>query len=208
MTTNMKPNFKAPMNQSGFALFLVLIMMIVIAFLVVATIQSTSMDTRTSANDSDHQFALQNAQTGIIAAEEFIGSWPAAKQKKHFTCNCTNGLCAAKNILPAIADSKLATVENCGSSLPEVWKRDHVFDDTDKDPSIVSSSNTTIQPGTSSDTNNNNKVKFRYVIEYLGPDTAAGTGIYLFRITSKGWGLNASTTSIVEENVQAALYDN
>ena len=59
MTTNMKPNFKAPMNQSGFALFLVLIMMIVIAFLVVATIQSTSMDTRTSANDSD-QYTTSN----------------------------------------------------------------------------------------------------------------------------------------------------
>lgn len=201
MTTNMKPNFKAPMNQSGFALFLVLIMMIVIAFLVVATIQSTSMDTRTSANDSDHQFALQNAQTGIIAAEEFIGTWPAQNQKKHFTCECKDGLCAANNIKPAIANSKLATVENCGD-LQEVWKRQNVFDDSAKDPSIVYPTQSESASSVKSE------VKYRYVIEYLGPDKAAGAGIYLFRITAKGWGRNASTTSMVEENVQAALYDN
>lgn len=196
MTAYMKSYNRIQKKQSGFALFLVLIMMIVIAFLVVATIQSTSMDTRTSANDSDHQFALQNAQTGIIAAEEFIGTWPAENKKKQFTCECKDGLCAANNINPEMADSKLATVEKC-DKLQEVWKRKNVFNDSDNDPSIVFPAKGV-----------NSEVKYRYVIEYLGPDKAAGTGIYLFRITAKGWGRNASTTSMVEENVQAALYDN
>ncbi|PIT23627.1 hypothetical protein BGI37_11885 [Snodgrassella alvi] len=196
----MKINHKSrPVRQSGFALFLVLIMMIVIAFLVVATMQSTSMDTRTSANDSDHQFALQNAQLGIVAAEDLISSWPAAigagGNRKVFTCNCQNGLCAANNIRPSIANSKLATVESC-SNLQEVWKRGNVLTNAGDDPSIPS------PPDASDD------MKYRYVIEYLGPDKDAGVGIYLFRITSKGWGRNGSTTSIVEENVQAALYDN
>ncbi|PIT16414.1 pilus assembly PilX family protein [Snodgrassella alvi] len=198
----MKTNYKTlPGKQSGFALFLVLIMMIVIAFLVVATMQSTSMDTRTSANDSDHQFALENAQLGIIAAEDLISSWPAALgingDKKVFTCNCKDGLCAANNIQPSIANSKLATVENCGTPLKEVWKRDNVFTNTNNDPSIKSSQSEA-----------RDGKQYRYVIEYLGPDKAAGVGIYLFRITSKGWGRNQSTNSIVEENVQAALYDN
>ncbi|PIT51364.1 pilus assembly PilX family protein [Snodgrassella alvi] len=198
----MKINYKSiPVRQSGFALFLVLIMMIVIAFLVVATMQSTSMDTRTSANDSDHQFALQNAQLGIVAAENLISSWPAdiksSSDRKVFACDCKDGLCAANNIQPTIANSKLAIVENCGASqLPEVWKRDKVFTNAVDDPSIPSSPNA------------NDDMKYRYVIEYLGPDKDAGVGIYLFRITSKGWGRNGSTTSMVEENVQAALYDN
>jgi type IV pilus assembly protein PilX len=202
MTSDMKINHKSiPVRQSGFALFLVLIMMIVIAFLVVATMQSTSMDTRTSANDSDHQFALQNAQLGIVAAEELISSWPAtiksSEDRKVFTCDCEKGLCAANNIQPSIANSKLATVENCAASqLQEVWKRGNVFTNTGDDPSIPSSSDAS------------DDMKYRYVIEYLGPDKDAGVGIYLFRITSKGWGRNGSTTSIVEENVQAALYDN
>jgi type IV pilus assembly protein PilX len=203
MASDMKINYKSiPVRQSGFALFLVLIMMIVIAFLVVATMQSTSMDTRTSANDSDHQFALQNAQLGIVAAENLISSWPAniksSSDRKVFSCNCKDGLCAANNIQPSIANSKLAIVENCGASqLPEVWKRDKVFTNVKGDPSIPSSSGDA-----------KNDMKYRYVIEYLGPDTDAGVGIYLFRITSKGWGRNDSTTSMVEENVQAALYDN
>ncbi len=200
MAANMKTNYKSlPIKQSGFALFLVLIMMIVIAFLVVATMQSTSMDSRTSANDSDHQFALQNAQLGIMAAEELISGWPAVitseGARKKFSCNCTDGLCAANDIQPSEANSKLATVENC-SSLPEVWKRQNVFTDTENDPSIQSSLSET-----------RDGKKYRYVIEYLGPDKTAGAGIYLFRITAKGWGSNESTTSLVEENIQAALYE-
>lgn len=200
MVVNMKTNYKSlPIKQSGFALFLVLIMMIVIAFLVVATMQSTSMDSRTSANDSDHQFALQNAQLGILAAENLISGWPASitseSNRKKFSCNCKNGLCAANEIQPLKANSKLATVENC-SSLPEVWKRQDVFTDSKDDPSIQSSSSET-----------EDGKKYRYVIEYLGPDESTGAGIYLFRITAKGWGRNKSTTSIVEENIQAALYE-
>ncbi|PIT55610.1 pilus assembly PilX family protein [Snodgrassella alvi] len=195
----MKTNYKSlPDKQCGFALFLVLIMMIVIAFLVIATMQSTSMDTRTSANDSDHQFALQNAQLGIVAAENLISSWPAtiksSSDRKVFACDCKDGLCAANK--PFISESKLATVENCGT-LKEVWKRDNVFTNTNNDPSIQSSQSEA-----------RDGKQYRYVIEYLGPDKAAGVGIYLFRITSKGWGRNESTTSIVEENIQAALYDN
>lgn len=190
----MKTNYKSLYSkQSGFALFLVLIMMIVIAFLVVATMQSTAMDTRTSANDSDHQFALQNAQSGILAAEELISHWPAANEKKLFSCDCKDGLCAANNTQPEIVNSRLASVQSCGS-LKEVWKRDNVFTNNSNDPSIKSTAT--------------DNTKYRYVIEYLGPDKAAGVGIYLFRITSKGWGRNESTTSMVEENVQAALYDN
>ncbi|NUE66876.1 PilX N-terminal domain-containing pilus assembly protein [Snodgrassella sp. ESL0253] len=195
----MKTNYKTkPIKQSGFALFLVLIMMIVIAFLVVATMQSTSMDSRTSANDSDHQFALQNAQLGIVAAEDLISTWPAEGVQKIFTCNCKDGLCAAANIQPSKANSKLATVQECSSSIKsgevEVWKRGNVFTDANNDPSIKSP-------------HDSDGKKYRYVIEYLGPDKAAGVGVYLFRITSKGWGLNESTTSIVEENIQAALYE-
>ncbi|WP_239323970.1 pilus assembly PilX family protein [Snodgrassella gandavensis] len=202
MATDMKTNYKTlPDKQSGFALFLVLIMMIVIAFLVIATMQSTSMDTRTSANDSDHQFALQNAQLGIIAAEDLISSWPAqvgaTGNKIVFSCNCNNGLCAAKNIQPSIANSKLATIEENCDRLEHVWLRNNVFTNTANDPSIPSSQSET-----------RDEKKYRYVIEYLGPDKVAGVGIYLFRITSKGWGRNESTNSIVEETVQAALYDN
>lgn len=190
-------------RQSGFALFLVLVMMIVIAFLVVVTMQSTSMDTRTSANDSDHQLAFQNAQLGLADAEKKIREWPSLKTTQEFKCNCKEGLCAAKGIDPAKVKSKIATVESC-TDLKDVWKRSEVFTDSKKDPSIK---NTVNSGNTASGTVQDSATKYRYVIEYLGPDTGAGVGYYIFRITAKGWGQNASTSSIIEETIQAALYD-
>jgi len=183
-------------RQSGFALFLVLVMMVVIAFLVVITMQSTSMDTRTSANDSDHQLALQNAQLGLADAERKISEWPGLKTKKKFSCDCKDGLCAAKGIDPTKVNSVIAEVEPSCSNLEDVWKRSGVFTDIkDSDPSFKYPANKDV------------KSEYRYVIEYLGPDDNAGVGYYIFRITAKGWGQNASTSSIIEETVQAALYD-
>lgn len=182
-------------SQSGFALFLVLIMMIVIAFLVVVTMQSTSMDTRTSANDSDHQLAFQNAQLGLADAEKKIREWPGLKTTQKFNCDCKAGLCAAKGIDPTKVKSKIAEVESC-TDLKDVWKRSNVFTDIKgSDPSFKYPDNP------------DKKAEYRYVIEYLGPDTKAGVGYYIFRITAKGWGQNASTSSIIEETIQAALYD-
>lgn len=177
-------------KQSGFSLYMVLIIMIVIAFLVVATMHGTSTNSRTSANDSDYQFALQNAQKGLKAAQENIGTWPSQGTTFSFGCKCENGLCAAKDVDPSKANTTLAEVNVCDKSLlKEVWKRDKVFSNDVDDPSIS---------GTGGD--------YRYVIEYLGPDNAGTANVYIFRITSKGWGKNKRTTSIVEETVQATLY--
>lgn len=176
-------------KQSGFSLYLVLIIMIVIAFLVVATMHGTSVNSRTSANDSDYQYSLQNAGNGLIAAQNKISTWPSKNKAVLFRCNCEGGLCAAKDVDPAKANAKLATVENCDKSqLKEVWKRQNVFSDSTNDPSISGG-------------------KYRYVIEYLGPDNDGTPGVYIFRVTSKGWGENKRTTSIVEETIQANLHE-
>lgn len=177
-------------KQSGFSLYMVLIIMIVIAFLVVATMHGTSTNSRTSANDSDYQFALENAQKGLKAAQENISTWTSKNTTFSFECDCKGGLCAAKDVDPSKANTTLAKVEPCDQSqLKEVWKRDNVFSNDGGDPSISGSSG-----------------DYRYVIEYLGPDNAGTAGVYIFRITSKGWGKNKQTTSIVEETVQASLY--
>ena len=79
--------------------------------------------------------------------------------------------------------------------LKDVWRRPEVLTNSDKDPSTKQAANLS------------EEIKYRYVIEYLGPDSNAGVGVYLFRITAKGWGRNASTSSMIEETIQAALYD-
>lgn len=186
-------------KQSGFSLYIVLIIMIVIAFLVVATMQSTSVNSRTSANDSDYQYALQNAQQGLLAAREKISAWPTSTTAIKFDCNCKDGLCVAEGTKPNDLATKLIQFPACSDDgwgmvnlrLKPVWLRENVFSDTVKDPSIKSDAKS--------------EHKFRYVIEYLGRDSANTPGIYIFRITSKGWGKNGRTTSLIEETVQANL---
>lgn len=214
-------------TQLGFTLYFVLIIMLVIAFLVVAAMQSTSMNLRTTANDSDYQIALQNAESGLKAAQDYIRTWPlldrAKGEKLTFNCKCDKGLCAAKNVETHVNynETTLISIENCGSDrnadLKNVWERDEIFSDSDNDPSINST---------------NSNIKYRYVIEYLGlnyrsngtsggsGDTASGTGdeidpttialgqtaTYIFRVTAKGWGHNERTTALIEETLQVNAF--
>ena len=56
-------------KPQGFALFVVLVMMIVIAFLVVAAVQSYNTEMRISSNDSDRKTAMQLAEAALRAGE-------------------------------------------------------------------------------------------------------------------------------------------
>lgn len=192
-------------KQSGFSLYLVLIILVVIALLVVATMQSTSVSSRTATNDSDYQFALQNAQMGLNAAREKMKVWPTSGTELKFTCDCKDGLCATKVVLESwrTGDSvdiqrKLVESVDCSDSKSEnllsrpVWTRKPIFSETNLDPSILY---------------NKDGHKYRYVIEYLGRDKYNSPGVYIFRVTSMGWGKNSRTTSLVEETIQANFYE-
>ena len=52
-------------EQGGFALFIVLIMMIVIAFLVVAATQSYNTEMRIGSNDADRKMAMATAEAAL-----------------------------------------------------------------------------------------------------------------------------------------------
>lgn len=189
-------------KQSGFSLYLVLIILVVIAFLVVATMQSTSVSTRTATNDSDYQFALQNAQMGLNAAREKMKVWPTLGTRIKFTCDCKEGLCATQAVLHKqrfdgshirkLVESVDCSDEETKKLIRPVWMRKPNFSETNLDPSILY---------------NKDGHKYRYVIEYLGRDGLNSPGVYIFRVTSMGWGKNSRTTSLVEETIQANFYE-
>lgn len=190
-------------KQSGFALFMVLIIMVIIAFLVVSTMQSSAMDSRTSANDSDRQLAIQNAQRGLEDAEDTIRGWGNnainQQQIQRFTCNCTGGLCAAKGMDQSKVGPDNVLILNCPNTtdLPEVWLRDNgnILSGGTKDTSLPLNAGTAEKAAPSGQ-------YFRYVIEYLGKNNNSK---FLFRITAKGWGQNSSTTGMVQEVVEATM---
>lgn len=81
-------------KPEGFTLFIVLIMMLVIAFIVIASMQSTNTEMRISSNDADRKFAFSKAEAALLSGENLISS------HKHADFNesggapaCLDGLC-------------------------------------------------------------------------------------------------------------------
>lgn len=186
-------------NEAGFSLFIVLIMMVVIAFLVISTMQSTTMDSRTSANDSDYQLAMQNAQRGLWAGEEEIRNWEDNSSVTHlFSCTCQKGLCAAKKLTSdKVGSNKQLSLEACEKpeNLQEVWLRPNVLTGTENDVSFPLKAE-------EADKEASKGRYYRFVIEYMGKNSDSK---FLFRITAKGWGRNASTVAMVQEVVEATI---
>ena len=63
-----------PIAQRGFSLFIVLIVMLVIAFMVVAGIQSMNTEMRISSNDADRKLAMSLAETALRTGEKNVGN--------------------------------------------------------------------------------------------------------------------------------------
>ena len=80
-------------QQQGFSLFFVMILMLVIAFLVIVTSQSSVTEMRMSTNEADRKYALSLAETGLRDGEYFIKEVVDKQTETTFTAGCTNGLC-------------------------------------------------------------------------------------------------------------------
>ncbi|MFC3874149.1 pilus assembly PilX family protein [Neisseria musculi] len=83
--------FKPKSAQQGFSLFIVLMVMIVVAFLVVSVTQSYNTEQRISTNDADHKFATALAEAALRTGEKRIADDDL--DASQFTEDCENALC-------------------------------------------------------------------------------------------------------------------
>ena len=100
--------------QKGFALFIVLMIMIVIALLVVTATQSYNTEQRISTNDADHKFATTLAEAALREGENHI--YEIEDGKKPFTDDCAEGLCKAANVTAGTYTIASGTITVSGSS--------------------------------------------------------------------------------------------
>ncbi|MDO5640074.1 MAG: pilus assembly protein [Neisseria sp.] len=167
--------------QQGFALFIVLMMMIVIAFLVVAVTQSYNTEMRIGSNDADRRLAMSLAEAALREGESDI----AGLDNPTFTQNCTGGLCAAAGA----EKSTQGDVEiEADSTNTVAWDR------------LCNNSNCMDNNGR---TYNNSGVRRapRYIIEFIDSKT---DGSVIYRVTARAWGQNANTVVTVQSYVEAA----
>ena len=181
-------------EQGGFALFIVLIMMIVIAFLVVATTQSYNTEMRIGSNDADRKMAMATAEAALRQGEGDISTL----KDPTFASNCAGGLCAAAaSAAPSpnpIKDTPQGTITITVAgkdSAIAAWERQC---GTTSASCLENSGRTFAVPGAAKAP--------RYIIEFINHTAATNTSIY--RVTARAWGKNANTVVTVQSYVQAS----
>ena len=181
-------------EQGGFALFIVLIMMIVIAFLVVAATQSYNTEMRIGSNDADRKMAMATAEAALRQGEGDISTL----KDPTFASNCAGGLCAAAaSAAPSpnpIKDTPQGTItvtvagKDC--AIAAAWERTSCTNGS----CLENSGRTFAVPGAAKAP--------RYIIEFINHTAATNTSIY--RVTARAWGKNANTVVTVQSYVQAS----
>ena len=181
-------------EQGGFALFIVLIMMIVIAFLVVAATQSYNTEMRIGSNDADRKMAMATAEAALRQGEGDISTL----KDPTFASNCAGGLCAAAaSAAPSpnpIKDTPQGTITITVAgkdSAIAAWERQC---GTTSASCLENSGRTFAVPGAAKAP--------RYIIEFINHTAATNTSIY--RVTARAWGKNANTVVTVQSYVQVS----
>lgn len=175
-------------GQRGSALFIVLMVMIVVAFLVVTAAQSYNTEQRISANESDRKLALSLAEAALREGEfQVLDLEYAADSKVTFSENCEKGLCTAVNVRTndnGVVQGK-PTVEAVKRSCPAKSGKNSTG-------LCIDNQGVEYKKGTG----NVSKMP-RYIIEYLG----VKNGQNVYRVTAKAWGKNANTVVVLQSYV-------
>ena len=191
--------------QKGFSLFFVMILMLVIAFIVIMTSQSSLTEMRSSTNEADRKFALSLAENGLREGEFAIkAAFDAKPTVTTFTADCKNGWC-----LPA-KDSYSSTQSNepfkfDTAAAPDIpaWER-CAANTSQQASSCVGKTVLDAGCDTGARCKKSNDGKTYYIVEYLGSrmDNVKAQQIDNFRITSRARGNNDDTVVTLQSYVE------
>nr|WP_101132486.1 pilus assembly protein [Neisseria meningitidis] len=176
-------------GQRGFALFIVLMVMIVVAFLVVTAAQSYNTEQRISANESDRKLALSLAEAALREGElQVLDLEYDTDSKVTFSENCEKGLCTAVNVRTNNEEA-FDNIVVQGKPTVEAVKRSCTANSTDL---CIDNKGMEYKKGKGSVSK-----PPRYIIEYLG----VKNGENVYRVTAKAWGKNANTVVVLQSYV-------
>lgn len=182
-------------GQRGFALFIVLMVMIVVAFLVVTAAQSYNTEQRISANESDRKLALSLAEAALREGEfQVLDLEYAADSKVIFSENCEKGLCTAVNVRTNNANEEaFDNIVVQGNPTVEAVKRSCPAKSGKNSTGLcIDNKGMEYNKGAAGVS----KMP-RYIIEYLG----VKNGQNVYRVTAKAWGKNANTVVVLQSYV-------
>ncbi|PSJ79538.1 pilus assembly PilX family protein [Neisseria iguanae] len=190
-------NFRSQSSQQGYALFIVLMIMIVIALLVVTAVQSYNTEQRISTNEADRKLTLSLAEAALQKGEDKILEFDG--KKVVFKAKCigtiggaeTKGLCATPDAVVPDEIRNAIDVEKIKDNAWKVnaWERGEgkklYIDENGESVIDIKTENVSKPPV--------------YIIEYISTDASQGSIIY--RVTAKAWGKNNNTVVMLQSYV-------
>ncbi len=202
-------------QQQGFSLLVVLVIMVVIAFMVVAGAQTINTEMRLSTHDADRKVAMNYAEAALRAAEGTVANINVLMltnelnnrpnvdgivetmgngSNGRFRNDCTGGLCTPAMIYmqqQVSASGAVTTTQIAyGNGIP-AWERADVF---------IGARNKSLEYTQMPD--NVMARKPRYIIEFLGKNQQ---GQYNYRVTVRAWGQNSNTMVTLQSYVQVGV---
>lgn len=171
-------------GQQGFSLFIVLMVMIVVAFFVVSVTQSYNTEQRISTNDADRKFAAALAEAALREGESKIAAFDGIVK---FTDNCTDAKCRAAGSSPGTFGD---IIVEPGTSTVEAWERRN---GAGKAKLLIDTNGGTLANMGASESP-------RYIIEYI---STQDDGMVIYRVTAKAWGKNKNTVVVLQSYVTA-----
>ena len=191
--------------QKGFSLFFVMILMLVIAFIVIMTSQSSLTEMRSSTNEADRKFALSLAENGLREGEFAIkAAFDAKPTVTTFTADCKNGWCLpAKDSYSSTQSNEPFKFDTAASPDIPAWERCAANTNQQASSCI---GKTVLDAGcdASARCKKSNNGKTYYIVEYLGSrmDNVKAQQIDNFRVTSRARGNNDDTVVTLQSYVE------
>ena len=192
-------------TQKGFSLFFVMILMLVIAFIVIMTSQSSLTEMRSSTNEADRKFALSLAENGLREGEFAIkAAFDAKPTATTFTADCKNGWCLpAKDSYSSSQSHEPFKFDATAAPDIPAWER-CAANTSQQASSCVGKTVLDAGCDTSARCKKSNDGKTYYIVEYLGSrmDNVKAQQIDNFRVTSRARGNNDDTVVTLQSYVE------
>lgn len=192
-------------TQKGFSLFFVMILMLVIAFIVIMTSQSSLTEMRSSTNEADRKFALSLAENGLREGEFAIkAAFDAKPTATTFTADCKNGWCLpAKDSYSSSQSHEPFKFDATAAPDIPAWER-CAANTSQQASSCVGKTVLDAGCDTSARCKKSNDGKTYYIVEYLGSrmDNVKAQHIDNFRVTSRARGNNDDTVVTLQSYVE------
>ena len=188
--------------QKGFSLFFVMILMLVIAFIVIMTSQSSLTEMRSSTNEADRKFALSLAENGLREGEFAIKA--AFDAKPTATADCKNGWCLpAKDSYSSNQSHEPFKFDTAAAPDIPAWER-CAANTSQQASSCVGKTVLDAGCDASARCKKSNDGKTYYIVEYLGSrmDNVKAQQVDNFRVTSRARGNNDDTVVTLQSYVE------